>query len=69
MQTKSLQGSLYTATFVDDYSSLAVIYFLKTKDQFLDALKKYINWATIQTPNKICVLRSDRGGEYTGAKV
>src|SRR5580692_843226 len=69
MQTKSLQGSFYTATFVDDYSSLAVIYFLKTKDQFLDALNKYINWATTQTPNKICILQSDRGGKYTGAKV
>ena len=49
MQTKSLQGSYYTATFIDDYSSHAVIYFLKTKDQFLDAFKKYINWATTQT--------------------
>ena len=35
MQTKSLQGSYYTATFIDDYSSHAVIYFLKKKDQFL----------------------------------
>ena len=43
MQTKSLQGSFYTATFIDDYSSHTVIYFLKTKDQFLDAFKKYIN--------------------------
>jgi hypothetical protein len=69
MQTKSLQGSFYTATFIDNYSSLTVVYFLKTKDQFLDTLKKYINWATTQTPNKIHVLWSDRGGEYTGAKV
>ena len=69
IQTKSLQGSYYTATFIDDYSSHAVIYFLKTKDQFLDAFKKYINWATKQSPNKLCILWSDRGGEYTGAKV
>ena len=46
MQTKSLQGSYYTTTFIDDYSSHAVVYFLKTKDQFLDAFKKYINQAT-----------------------
>ena len=69
MQTKSLQGSYYTATFIDDYSSHAVIYFLKTKDQFLDAFKKYINWATTQSPNKFCILWSDKGGKYTGAKV
>ena len=46
MQTKSLQGSYYTATFIDDSSCHAVIYFLKIKDQFLDAFKKYINWVT-----------------------
>ena len=69
MQTKSLQGSYYTATFIDNYSSHAVIYFLKTKDQFLDAFKKYINWATTQSSKKFCVLQSDRGGRYTGAKV
>ena len=69
MQTKSLQGSYYTATFIDDYSSHAVVYFLKTKDQFLDAFKKYINWDTTQSSNKFHVLWSDRGGEYTGAKV
>ena len=69
MQNKSLQSSYYTATFIDDYSSHAVIYFLKTKDQFLDAFKKFINWATTQSPNKFHILQSDRGGKYTGAKV
>ena len=69
MQTKSLQGSYYTATFIDDYSSHIIVYFLKTKDQFLDTFKKYINWATTQSPNKFCILQSDRGGEYTGAKI
>ena len=68
MQTKS-QGSYYTATFIDDYSGHAVIYFLKTKDQFLDTFKKYINWATTQSPYKFHILQSDRGGKYTGAKV
>ena len=69
MQTKSLQGSYYTATFIDDYSSHAVIYFLKTKDQFLDTFKKYINWAITQRSSKFWVLWSDKGGKYTGAKV
>ena len=69
MQTKSLQGFYYTATFMDDYSSHAVVYFLKTKDQFLDTFKKYINWATTQSPNKFGILWFDRGGKYTGAKV
>ena len=69
MQTKSLQGSYHTAIFIDDFSSHIVIYFLKTKDQFLDAFKKYINQATTQSSNKFHFLQSDRGGKYTGAKV
>ena len=69
MQTKSLQGSYYTATFIDNCSSHAVVYFLKTKDQFPDAFKKSMDWATTQSSNKFCILQSDRGGEYTGAKV
>ena len=35
MQTKSIQGSYYTATFIDDHSNHAVVYFLKSKDQFI----------------------------------
>jgi hypothetical protein len=35
MQTKSIQGSFYTATFIDDHSKHAVVYFICTKDQFL----------------------------------
>jgi hypothetical protein len=34
MQVKSIQGSLYTATFIDDYSRHAVVYCLRSKDQF-----------------------------------
>ena len=32
MQTKSIQGSAYTTTFIDNHSKLAVVYFLKSKD-------------------------------------
>jgi hypothetical protein len=43
MQTKSIQGSSYIATFVDDHSHHAVIYFLKTKNQFVAALQKFLS--------------------------
>ena len=66
MQTKSLQGSLYTATFIDDYSRQAVVYYLKTKDQFEMALQKFLAWAETQTKDKLCALRSDRSGKYIG---
>src|SRR5260370_24229984 len=49
MQTKSIQGSSYIATFVNDHSCHVVIYFLKTKNQFLAALQRLLSWAETQT--------------------
>src|SRR6267142_1556446 len=69
MQVKSIQGHLYTATFVDDYSCHAVVYCLRLKDQFVVALQKFLSWAETQTSEKLCTLHSDRGGEYMAASV
>jgi transposase InsO family protein len=69
MQTASIQGSSYIATFVDDHSRHTVVYFLKTKDQFVAALQKFLSWAETQTSDKLRALHSDRGGEYMAANV
>jgi len=69
MQVKSIQGSLYTATFVDDYSRHAVVYCLWSKDQFVVALQKFLSWAETQTSEKLHTLHSDRGGKYMAASV
>src|SRR6267142_514168 len=69
MQVKSIQGSLYTATFVDDYSCHVVVYCLRSKDQFVAALQKFLSWAETQTSEKLHALHSDRGGEYMAASV
>src|SRR6267142_1551421 len=69
MQVKSIQGSLYTATFVDDYSCHAVVYCLWSKDQFVVALQKFLSWAETQTSEKMHTLHSDRGGKYMAASV
>src|SRR6266850_8102277 len=53
MQVKSIQGHLYTATFVDDYSCHAVVYCLRLKDQFVAALQKFLSWAETQTSEKL----------------
>jgi hypothetical protein len=69
MQTKSIQGSSYIATFVDDHSHHAVVYFLRSKDQFAVALQKFLSWAETQTSEKLRALHSDRGGKYMAANV
>ena len=69
MQTQSIQGSLYTATFIDDHSKHSVIYFIKSKDQFVKALNMFLAWGETQTSHKLRALHSDRGGEYMAATV
>ena len=49
MQTKSMQGSLYIATFIDNHSHHAVVYYLRSKDQFAAALCNFLSWAETQT--------------------
>jgi hypothetical protein len=68
-QTKSLQGSYYTATFIDDHSKLAVVYFITSKDQFAKVFNMYLLWAETQTTLKLKALHSDCGGEYMAKAV
>ena len=64
-----LKAPSYIATFIDDHSQHAVVYFLKSKDQFSAALQKFLSYAKTQTSDKLRALYSDRGGEYTVANV
>jgi hypothetical protein len=64
LQTRSIQGSSYIATFIDDYSRHGVVYFLKTKDQCAAVFKKFLAWAENQTTDHLLALHSDHGGEY-----
>jgi len=64
MQSKLIQGSEYTATFIDDYLRHTVVYYLQSKDQFVIVLNKFLSWAETQTSEKMRVLHSDCGGEY-----
>jgi hypothetical protein len=69
MQVKSIQGSLYIATFIDDYLHHAVVYCLRLKDQFVNVLQKFLSWAETQTSEKLHTLHSDRGGKYMAASI
>jgi hypothetical protein len=69
MQTKSIQGSFCTATFIDNHSKHAVVYFIQSKDQFTVALSTFLSWAETQTALKMKALPSDRGGEYMASQV
>src|SRR5258708_14877603 len=51
------------------YTRHAVIYFLRTKDQFVCALKSFLAWGDTQPSPKLRALHSDRGGAYIARAV
>ena len=68
MNTPSLGRGECFYTFIDDYTHYTWVYVLKQKSKTFD---KFQNWkALIQTESKqkLKVLRTDQGGEYTSAE-
>ena len=61
-------GALYFISFIDDYSSHATVHLLRTKDQALDAFRRYKAWAENYTGYSIKNLHSDGGGEYISSQ-
>lgn len=64
METRSLGGSKYFVVFEDDFSRMAFVYFIKSKDEVFCCFKQFKSMAENQTNQKIKVLRSDNGGEF-----
>ena len=67
MPIKTVGGAAYFVTFIDDSSRKVWVYFLKTKDQVLNAFKQFQVLVERQTGKKLKCIRSDNGGEYIGA--
>jgi hypothetical protein len=65
MPVKSLGGSLYYVTFIDDYSRKTWLYLLKTKDEVFNKFQEFKAEIENLTSKKIKTLRTDNGGEYT----
>ena len=64
-EIESLGGNRYFVTFIDDYSRKLWIYLLKRKSEVFDVFKNFKVLAERQSDEKLKLLRSDGGGEYT----
>ena len=64
MKTKSIGGSVYFVSFIDDYTRYAFLYFIREKSQVFEKFKAFEALATNQVGLAIGTLRSDNGGEY-----
>lgn len=65
---KSVGGSSYFITFIDDYSRYISTYFLKNKSDAYEAFIHFSGIAETQTGRKIKIVRSDNGKEFVNSK-
>lgn len=64
MERSSLGGSRYFLLYIDDYSRMTYVYFLKNKSEAFDCFKEYKAKVENLTSKKIKILRSDNGKEF-----
>lgn len=61
---ETIGGNKYFLLIVDDFTRFMWIFLMKTKDETFDLFKKFKIQVEKGKPNKIQILRTDRGGEF-----
>ncbi|KAE9219741.1 hypothetical protein PF004_g13526 [Phytophthora fragariae] len=69
MKTKSKGGARYVLTFVDDYSTYVMAYFIAKKSEVPVKFKTFMNWYESQWGERIKCLRSDNGTEFVNKEM
>ena len=65
IEVQSYKGDKYIMLFVDDYSRMMIVMFLKQKSNAFQMFKWYLARVEKETGKSLKCLRSDRGGEFT----
>jgi transposase InsO family protein len=65
MSIELVNGSNYFVTFIDDFSRRTWIFFVKTKSEVFIRFQEFKALMENKKGNKIGVLRSDNGGDFT----
>ncbi|KAL0286083.1 UNVERIFIED_CONTAM: Retrovirus-related Pol polyprotein from transposon TNT 1-94 [Sesamum angustifolium] len=68
MRTPSHEQNRYFILFIDDYSRMTWVYFMREKSEVFKVFKKFKNLVEKQSGLSIKVLRSDRGKEYNNSE-
>lgn len=66
ISTPSMSGCQYFVFFVDESTGFIKVAFIKTKNEVLNAFKKIVQEVKTETGNRVEVLRTDQGTEFTG---
>ena len=64
MSSASIDGYIYTTTYLDNHSQYGMMFFLKNKGEQFGAFKTYKAWAEHHTYRQLKCIRTDRGSEF-----
>ncbi|GJX92837.1 retrovirus-related pol polyprotein from transposon TNT 1-94 [Tanacetum coccineum] len=64
LRVASINGKKYILVIVDDYSRYTWVYFLRSKDETPEIIKKLISQAQLNYKAKVCKIRTDNGTEF-----
>ncbi|GJT91502.1 retrovirus-related pol polyprotein from transposon TNT 1-94 [Tanacetum coccineum] len=64
MRVASINGKKYILVIVDDFSRYTWVYFLCSKDETPEIIKKFIAPAQLNYKAKVCKIRTDNGTEF-----
>ncbi|GKF47296.1 retrovirus-related pol polyprotein from transposon TNT 1-94, partial [Tanacetum coccineum] len=67
MKVASINGKKYILVIVDDYSRYTWVYFLHSKYETLEIIKKFIAQAQLNYKAKVYKIRTDNGTEFKNA--
>ena len=68
MPTRSLGGSQYFVTFIDDATCKVWVYTIKSKDNTFACFQRFLSSVENQSGKKVKALRSDNDSEYISNK-
>ncbi|GJS80894.1 retrovirus-related pol polyprotein from transposon TNT 1-94 [Tanacetum coccineum] len=67
MRVASVNGKKYILVIVDNFSRFTWVYFLRSKDETPEIIKKFIAQAQLNYKAKVCKIRTDNGTEFKNA--
>nr|GEY23490.1 hypothetical protein [Tanacetum cinerariifolium] len=67
MRVVSINGKKYILVIVDDYSRYTWVYFLHSKDETQEIIKKFIAQAQLNYKAKVCKIHTNNGTEFKNA--
>ncbi|GKG26214.1 retrovirus-related pol polyprotein from transposon TNT 1-94, partial [Tanacetum coccineum] len=67
LRVASVNGKKYILVIVDDFSRFTWVYFLRSKGETPEIIKKFIAQAQLNYKAKVCKIRTDNCTEFKNA--